>query len=764
MPDDPKPARTVKLIVGGNDDLQIKDERASGVFFGDGPDISIDDVIGKKEAAKQPEIYGWKIRPFIREDLFTDPWKVAPEAEAEVCTNASDSPEHRNTLAPPPRELIKLDCGFWGHYFHDDVGWGILDKAGKGIQSITSGIPVLSAIGSILSIVPKLTDGIIEGTQRAVRKKIRPSREFGMLEGPHVFLCSWESNDSGKTAPTKKLLEDLGCTRGLKLLELVLARGCAFHIISHATAPRSQATRDLFQGLTLAFSDLHLPEQFAPLPKDSDRFTIPGDAEKTADIRESLRDDLEQAQIYSNPLLLRFMSDSDKDAIQAHLDRLEAGEKIPWHQESGSLSSDSLSSILSSSGPPNLSSLGSMASSSAIHEFTPAQFLAEKDLVDRKFQIESNWFYPPGVDEVHSDPAPAIDLLNLLFSAWELQQQIGSTNLRVFQVGDLYELWINREFMYLDFPVYDKEATGEPTITVIAMSAADGYQYRYDKVWTTERSKAQRSKHYYIYRHWDQDDLQFGYTPATPANAAKIRESLGEATCRRKAELMRQRVQSVHDFRLPAPPDPASVSADVREKINNSENLRASYPAFVKLRDRSPKPFQLLTAGTDVENKTEYLWNKMIVDALSLLGVKRIWGNHDGYRGDPILNTLLPAEAKAEGWISQPGVWVEHNHRWDEFCRDGVASGAGITNLVYFHRHGLLAAEALQGKILKGQENKAFQPGALLWFLLVNNEEHEGRPLREFLSKGNQPLHPFAIYICGHTHTPDLVRMVIEQD
>lgn len=762
MPDDPKPARTVKLVVGGKDDLQIKDKDAGGVFFGAGPDISLDTVLGKKDDLKQPEIYGWKIRPFIRDDLFTDPWKHAPAAQAEVCTNEADSAEHRNTLAPPPRELIKLDAGFWGHYFHDDVGWGILDKAGKGLSSATSGIPVLSAVGSILGIVPKLTDGIIESTQRAVRQKIRPSREFGIIEGPNVLLCQWTSNPTSDNPKTKKILDDLGCPHTKALLAVANERDCAFSIRTYATAQRSSATRDLFQGVTLVFSDLHLPERFAPLPKESDRFSIAGDPEKSAEIRASLREDLEEAQVYSNPLLLRFMSDSDKDAIQKHLDRLELGENVPWTQESGSLDPSSLSSLLSSPDTPNLSSLASMASSSN-HAFSPTQFLAEKDYVDRRYQIESNWFYPPGIDEVHSDPSPAIDLLHLLHAAITLRERIGSGNVRVIQVGDLFELWINREFMYLDFPVYDKEATGEPTLAAIAMTARDGYQYRYDKVWANDLSRAQRSKHYYIYHHWDQDDLQWGYRTTTKNNLADLREHVGEARCRRKALLLLQRVQSVREFRLPAPPDPASLPEDVRKKINDSENLRGSYSAFVRLKDKNPALFAS-PAGVDTRGRPEYLWNKMILEAFATLAAQKIWGNHDGYRGDPILNSLLSQDDRAEGWVSHPGLWVEHNHRWDEYNRDGFACGAGVTNLVYFHRHGLIAADALQSKILISQEQKAFQPGALLWFLLVNNEQHQGSPLRDFLSKGNKTVHPFAIYACGHTHAPDLVRMVIEQD
>ncbi len=55
------------------------------------------------------------------------------------------------------------------------------------------------------------------------------------------------------------------------------------------------------------------------------------------------------------------------------------------------------------------------------------------------------------------------------------------------------------------------------------------------------------------------------------------------------------------------------------------------------------------------------------------------------------------------------------------------------------------------------QEQACFQPGAALWFLLVNY----GKASLEWFRKqpGIAAVHPFGIYVSGHTHTGDLVTI-----
>ena len=85
----------------------------------------------------------------------------------------------------------------------------------------------------------------------------------------------------------------------------------------------------------------------------------------------------------------------------------------------------------------------------------------------------------------------------------------------------------------------------------------------------------------------------------------------------------------------------------------------------------------------------------MVLDMLDSFPVfESIYGNHDGYRADPILNTMIPARAKSKPWISTPGIWAEHAHRWDAFNMDGCAMGAAVTNLTYYFFKNLCSMEA----------------------------------------------------------------------
>ena len=53
--------------------------------------------------------------------------------------------------------------------------------------------------------------------------------------------------------------------------------------------------------------------------------------------------------------------------------------------------------------------------------------------------------------------APALDLATFLAAVLKVKND--GAKISVIQLGDLYELWMGREFLYLDFPVTDKFST-----------------------------------------------------------------------------------------------------------------------------------------------------------------------------------------------------------------------------------------------------------------------------------------------------------------
>ena len=80
------------------------------------------------------------------------------------------------------------------------------------------------------------------------------------------------------------------------------------------------------------------------------------------------------------------------------------------------------------------------------------------------------------------------------------------------------------------------------------------------------------------------------------------------------------------------------------------------------------------TVGQD-----EALWNAAVVDAFDKVNTKFIYGNHDCYRGVPREDGL----AEALPFYSEPGLWIEHGHRFEDSNIDGQPFGSFITNLAY---------------------------------------------------------------------------------
>ena len=146
-------------------------------------------------------------------------------------------------------------------------------------------------------------------------------------------------------------------------------------------------------------------------------------------------------------------------------------------------------------------------------------------------------------------------------------------------------------------------------------------------------------------------------------------------------------------------------------------------------------------------------WNRAIIDAFRGVRTTFIYGDYDCHRGVPRDNGV----GGALPYYSEPGLWVEHGHRFDDNQLDGQPFGAFIANLAYEIQELGFAGDLLNEFVLH-REQSLFQPGIIQWYLAVQF----GGP--DFLRNFQRPnenvpaVSPFRIAVTSHTHTPDLVN------
>lgn len=664
--------------------------------------------------------FDWELEQYRKKGTPVRPYYTP---SISVCTNNKKNKKHRNTIAIPPTELVKLDCGYWGA-FHKD----------KEVSA-------------------------------------NPQRDFGMIEGFHVWLCRF--NPYGKVNNSPDLLPDTSLAK--KLFDIIENNDFGFgvEIVSHTTVPHSTSTDSLPKlnaRLIIAFPDIHLPERWP------DRQPDPGSLAPSKIAREELRKILHLAQRLPNNRYNK-LTVTDQQKIYNHLLDIHqsraANWKVNYHKSSSYVPVP----------------LGGGAVEIKNYEdayFTPKQFLAEKAMVDRELMIRSCWFYMAVNGDNESfegdgDASPAVDLINFLSAIETLQKQndVGKSKVEVYQVGDFYELWMNHEFLYRHFPVSNAKASSQSKLGLARKSGqfSDRLQYRMDKKWkigTSARSPLKR----YPFHEWPNQELIRRHMPAENMKEwwKGVRDDTTATFCQaptteaeqeiweeitRLQELLRERVQNIRDFVLPLPPT---------KKYDKISDASGSSEACGQLMRREPNLFDEKGryAYTNALKKTEWKWNLMILDKFKAVGCDkqhRVYGNHDGYRGNPLLNEKLLKEDQAMPWISKHGIWFEHSHRWDNFNRDGMAFGAGVTNFVYYYNKRMLMANRLLGYLripwfLEPQEQESFIPGAAQWFLWVNfGHTFRGKRLKNWFTSKYGKVRPFGIYVNGHTHSADLIRM-----
>ncbi len=624
--------------------------------------------------------YGWSIEDIAKKASISKPVYTA---QVDVAGNDEGDKDDRNTISVQPSELLKLDVGFWGHYH---------------------------------------------------RKK--PQRNFGVICGRNVWLCDYKAG--GASYPPKGHKPRKG-SAAEKFFHAFCDEKYGAEVIRHAIAKPSNLVKKLKSNqLYVIFPDLHLPEAWPDIPPESQRHPV-----KKA--RDQLRHELREAQRQPSLLSTNPLSTKEQASIQEYFELMHLGKATASNSYAKKLAGynyvDGFTTMPDGAG--GVVTVPTYKKTA----FTYQHVMWEKAVLDRQIQSTSCWFYPPenrndSTGAANPDPCVAVDFLNLLCIVKKLKND--GVDVRVLQVGDLYELWMNHEFLYLDFPV-DQKGAGSSTklrfIKSIMNSTKDGYQYRMDRDWHLPPGTVHPIKRY-VYNEWPYDTLVNRFKVGNQITPAGSKTLPVARLCR----VLGDRVQAIQDFKMP---DPKKLSKKMRS------DWAATFGGD-------------FSSTYDVKNSqgnTETLWNKAILDGLDSLGMRSIYGNHDGYRGDPLLKNGA-GRAACDPWISDPGIWVEHGHRWDDYNRDGMAFGAGVTNIVYYYFDDIVGLDGTLGNLsyFIDQEREAFIPGAALWFLLINYGKHpkNGQKLDAFFSQSGKTVHPFGIYISGHTHSPELLRVRFE--
>lgn len=703
-----------------------------------------------------------------------------------VAANATN-PYHRNTAKLNVPELIKLDCGHWGGYKR----WREFDGEAGG-----------------------------------------PQREFGLIEGSNVWLCEYvvSSNAATITRDAVQEFAGKGAVLARELAEVVGKPGLGAirpKIYAHATAAQLMTDRQVKQSLYLGFPDLHLPERWPELPTPAERYggDDPNSGQKKA--RLKLQQRLRDCQRVPGNIAGNTLSATQMQRIQDYL------ELIQPYVQARELNRDAPE-------PADQFTFHTRTITQKTHNFTARQFLAEKDLVDREIRLRSTWFYGRGpnyakeagfgsddifakiVENGNGVGTPGQDLVNFLCAIRQLRedlsnnrnQRINTINARtttpytdrhvkVVQLGDIYEAWLNREFLYRGFWVRQTNAGKQIPYFAINCGATgtanpvkDDYQFRIDEENFSPKARARLHAKYYMYNHVPKKQMFYRHVvgdmvePAYVANEAELERifHLPEGEFRRRQDLLKARVDRVKAFSLPIEQDFAhKLNLLFQERQPNylaqfyqnsfgpleQVQVRADDPVARHLgitgnryKFRNPPPGYVRNNANGYQ---EILWHKVILDLFQNLDYRCVYGNHDGYRGDPLLNkALVSPRDKCPGWLSDSGVWFEHSHRWDEFNRDGCAFGAGAANLVYYYFNNLCSKSSgkTEAEFAK-QEQACFQPGAALWFLLANFgkqlpwfRDQAGISAPANMGDGTtQSVQPFAIYVSGHTHSGDLIRI-----
>ncbi len=645
-------------------------------------------------------------------------------------------------------EMVLLDAGFWGHY----------DRS-------------------------------------------NPRRDFGIAEGKHIFLCSLLYHDKDIKETHGEVLYKLRSIIQYESLieklfnELYNTWGYTIEIESYTLAPPIPNGTEAFpeDRITIFFPDMHLPEKWNDIPDESvyDVSGVPTD-EQRKDLREKL-----------------YLLQAEKLGISA----------VPDYNklEAAGINNYLADIIKNPSTEPN------------IGFFNPYQYLVEYHLVERRTKMDSSWFYPTigdvdvdadkvnnvrekvSADKLQGDPSPAIDLIALLCTINDFQTT--GNKVTLVQVGDFYEMWMGKEFMYKDFPLYNSQEFPATDISLLidgSSQVLDGFnptgsfQYKLAKKW----------KSYYGWQQWEalaehgngqyeyirrstngqllalSDDIPLYYYHTWPRSLLTKRHKTGTSLSgsvvgsagsgllnfqnneihknkivvpagmlsiyERSNNELSERIQNILDFSLPIP----EVSLyDAETSVRNRAILEIRNRFWDHLEGGNLKYRRMAPLGE------EFKWNKLIIELFKQnADCNFVSGNHDGYRGDPVLRSINDVNWNAEFVYSNNGFFSEHGHRWDVFNWDGMTFGAAVTNQVYYcMRPQTQTLDSVKGRIIPTFHKETI-PACAQWFLLVNAPRAKTFTYRPNIEDPTiKTVQTFSVYCVGHSHTADLLTICFKK-
>lgn len=701
--------------------------------------------------------YGFRLEKYLEEGIALG---NAFSGNYAAATSKQGDANSSNNLALRPPELLKIDAGYWGAY--------------KRWREFPNGD----------------SDGIKLGRQR----------EFAAIEGSHAWVCQFITDPSAASdakSDTADKLKDIPCPLLQILIKKIEDNGCGVKLLFHGSAT-THADKLSSKSLKIVFPDIHLPERWPDLPRDEDRYGGKNghrDAE-VVKARKLLQTQLRECQREPGYAFGSPMSSEEQHTIQKHLEdiaRVCGDDFANWGSSNPAIGPDPVDwprytivdktinktavAQTAAVGALNAMTFGMTAAANtptddlvtvSTYIFTPTQFMAEKNIVDREFRLRSTWFYARGprwkneegvgdkdwfdvitaaTGNGNGDPAPAVDLCAFLKLAEMAKADFpNKRTMQFYQVGDIFEAWVNREFLYQGSLVIDAEAGTSLAYNAIKQGATgrrgDHYQPRMDRDWKRKSGDlgydqaAQNAVPIkrYAYHPWAKAEMFKRYLTYAEIEQLKLKPKISANELSRRQDLLSDRIDSVCDFRLHAPASGNAI--DVLHKIMPQAFNNARYKV------------------TNRRGEQEYKWNLMCLDLLTVTHqAKCIYGNHDGYRGDTPLAAKIAYQA--DEYITEPGIWMEHSHRWDPYNRDGCAFGAGAANMTYFWFNNMCSKSS--GKLEDAsvnQEQANFIPGAAAWFLMVNFGV-EG----DWFDSQRSRVNKFGIYVNGHTHSAGIAKI-----
>jgi len=722
------------------------------------------------------EHYGYYMDEMVKRGVNARP-QFAPQVA--VAPNRRENLLDFNLIKPGAIKVVKLDIGFWGDERELDM------------------------------------------SRRAGFRRV-PARYFGLVEGPHVFLCYFQTPDNaGFVKGCSEEFDEKLTPIAHRLQQAVKQAGNAILIMAKTVAEDGPNANTL----NVFFPDMHLPRKFDERDPvyATDECIFRAQMVKCMVLHQLKRDYRLPAEqtpwlsVEDRRLCRDFF---EGDAQRLKLPHWSTGRRFsnPFEPEGSDFVSQATDAV-------KKTFQAIMQVGFYMFEFTRDDFRRmvrrySEEFPERGYgrtkDILFNWFYgfetdkntpppqrtgaaeeakamiPALVSEVADthfgtslspdpgtppaqesydrvDPAPARDLLRFLETIQ--QRQRARDRIHVFQTGDLYELWANRRFLFEDFALTDDPEGQLPGIAAGLMpsDSASGF-------WGTLGQIAK-----FLGRNFVK--LALGGINATEVDLWFRRECNKRAPADPLPDETSWNIDRIgDDWQLPEFSKPAGSPLGIAvddgtlrtATVNYTENRfqglneRGERGKGYLVQETQRRIDQVLALEAPLRDNDEdrrlvgrfrrgdqAFWNRAVVQRFRDVRTTFVYGNHDCFRGVPREDGV----AEALPFYSEPGLWVEHAHRYEDSNVDGQPFGSFLTNLA-FEIQELAFGEGLLDEYTMHREQSTFQPGIMQWFLLT---EFGLDTLPDFQNPPEDvpPVSRFRISVNSHTHVPDLVNAQI---